>query len=164
MREQFKRLSLSSVRFVELDAEKALPFVGGFDRILVDAPCSGTGTLARHPEIRWRLRPEQLQEFHELQCALLTNALAMLRPGGRLVYSTCSMEPEENEGVVEEVLKNDRSVRRVGVSAAAESLRSRLVDGVEANSLFADDGYFRTSPALRHVDGFFAAVLEKETA
>jgi 16S rRNA (cytosine967-C5)-methyltransferase len=164
MREQFKRLSLSSVRFVELDAEKALPFVGGFARILVDAPCSGTGTLARHPEIRWRLRPEQLQEFHELQCALLTNALAMLKPGGRLVYSTCSMEPEENEGVVEEVLKNDRSVRRVGVSAAAESLRSRLVDGVEVNSLFADDGYFRTSPALRHVDGFFAAVLEKETA
>ena len=163
MREQLKRLNLSRVRLVELDAEKALPFAAGFDRILVDAPCSGSGTLARHPEIRWRLRPEQLLEFHELQCALLTNALRMLRPKGRLVYSTCSMEPEENERVVEEVLKRDKSVRMIGVSAAAESLRGKLVDGVEASSLFGADGYFRTSPAVRHVDGFFAAVLEKET-
>ena len=164
MREQFKRLNLSSVRLVELDAEKTLPFTTEFDRILVDAPCSGTGTLARHPEIRWRLRLEQLQEFHALQCALLTNALAMLRPGGRLVYSTCSMEPEENEGVVEEVLKAAKGVRKVEISAAAEPLRGMLVEGIEATSLFGRDGYFRTSPAVQHVDGFFAAVLEKENA
>jgi 16S rRNA (cytosine967-C5)-methyltransferase len=162
MREQFKRLNLSRVRLVELDAEQALPFAAGFDRILVDAPCSGTGTLARHPEIRWRLRAEQLQEFHALQCALLTNAVALLKPGGLLVYSTCSMEPEENERVVEEVLRKSAGVRAVAVSVAAESLRDSLVHGVEATSLFDDDGYFRTSPAVRHVDGFFAAVLEKE--
>jgi 16S rRNA (cytosine967-C5)-methyltransferase len=164
MREQFKRLNLSRVGLVELDAEKALPFAAGFDRILVDAPCSGTGTLARHPEIRWRLQPEQLQEFHALQRVLLTNALAMLKPGGRLLYSTCSMEPEENEQVVEEVLKNDKSVWTVGVSAPAESLRGKLVDGVEVTSLFGEDSYFRTSPATRRVDGFFAAIIEKAKA
>src|SRR6185437_13180623 len=81
-----------------------LPFAEKFNRILVDAPCSGTGTLARHPEIRWRLRREQLAEFHRLQVAILSSALAALAPDGELVYSTCSVEPEENELVVREVL------------------------------------------------------------
>jgi 16S rRNA (cytosine967-C5)-methyltransferase len=164
MREQFKRLNLPHVRLVEVDAEKALPFATGFDRILVDAPCSGTGTLARHPEIRWRLKPEQLAEFHKLQASLLTNAVEMLKPGGRLVYSACSMEPEENEKVVEEVLETNDGVRLVVGSAAAESLRDRLVDGVDASSLFGGDGYFRTSPEVQHADGFFAAILEKAKA
>jgi 16S rRNA (cytosine967-C5)-methyltransferase len=164
MREQFKRLNLPHVRLVEVDAEKTLPFATGFDRILVDAPCSGTGTLARHPEIRWRLKPEQLAEFHKLQASLLTNAVEMLKPGGRLVYSACSMEPEENEKVVEEVLETNDGVRLVVGSAAAESLRDRLVDGVDASSLFGGDGYFRTSPEVQHADGFFAAILEKAKA
>ncbi len=81
------------------------PSVLSFDRILVDAPCSGTGTLARHPEIRWRLRAEQLSEFHSLQTRLLKSAIERLGSGGRVVYSTCSLEPEENELVVEEVLR-----------------------------------------------------------
>ncbi|HKN60256.1 MAG TPA: 16S rRNA (cytosine(967)-C(5))-methyltransferase RsmB, partial [Candidatus Acidoferrales bacterium] len=102
MRAQFERLHLCAtapVQLVELDAQKPLPFLAKFDRILVDAPCSGTGTLARHPEIRWRLKPEQLAELHGLQVAILTSALATLAPGGRVVYSTCSLEPEENEDV-----------------------------------------------------------------
>jgi 16S rRNA (cytosine967-C5)-methyltransferase len=103
MRAQFERLHLDKIHIVELDAEKPLPFTHKFDRILVDAPCSGTGTLARHPEIRWRLQPGQLAEFHRLQVAILTSALDALAPGGRLVYSTCSLEPEENELVVAEV-------------------------------------------------------------
>ena len=81
---------------MQLDAMQPLPFAVKFHRILVDAPCSGTGTLARHPEIRWRLKPEQLAEFHRLQVAILTSALDALAPGGRLVYATCSLEPEEN--------------------------------------------------------------------
>ena len=104
MRAQFERLHLSPVHLLELDATQPLPFPARFDRILVDAPCSGTGTLARHPEIRWRLQPEQLAEFHRLQVAILSSALDALAPGGRLVYSTCSLEPEENESVIAEVL------------------------------------------------------------
>jgi 16S rRNA (cytosine967-C5)-methyltransferase len=164
MREQFKRLGLKHARLVEVDAEKTLPFAARFDRVLVDAPCSGTGTLARHPEIRWRLKAERLAEFHKLQVSLLTNAIEMLKPGGRLVYSTCSMEPEENERVVSEVLKNAAGVRLVGERAVAESLAGRMVDGLEASSLFGSDGYFRTSPGVRHADGFFAAIMEKAGA
>jgi len=85
---------------VVLDGTAPLPFSRKFDRILVDAPCSGTGTLARNPEIKWRLRPEDLQAFQTRQARLLSNALAALAPGGRLVYSTCSLEDEENEEVI----------------------------------------------------------------
>jgi 16S rRNA (cytosine967-C5)-methyltransferase len=164
MREQFKRLNLSHVRLVEVDAEETLPFAARFDRVLVDAPCSGTGTLARHPEIRWRLKAERLDEFHKLQVSLLTNAVAILKPGARLVYSTCSMEPEENEKVVEEVLKNTAGVRLVPGPAAVESLGGRIVEGLGASSLFGSDGYFRTSPEVQRADGFFAAILEKAKA
>jgi len=160
MRAQFKRLGLGSALLVELDAAQAMPFREKFNRILVDAPCSGTGTLARHPEIRWRLRPEQLAEFHDLQARLLRTALANLAPGGRLVYSTCSMEPEENEDVVSEVLRDSPSARRVPPSDISRTLAPHLAAGIRSEELFAPDGYFRTSPSAHHTDGFFAAVLE----
>ena len=86
-------------KLVVLDATQPLPFARGFDRILLDAPCSGTGTLARNPEIKWRLTPADLEDLPHRQSALLANALAALAPGGLLVYSTCSLEPEENEAV-----------------------------------------------------------------
>jgi 16S rRNA (cytosine967-C5)-methyltransferase len=85
---------------VVLDATAPLPFVRRFDRILLDAPCSGTGTLARNPEIKWRLEPHDLEALGRRQAALLANAISALAPGGRLVYSTCSLEREENEEVV----------------------------------------------------------------
>ena len=88
---------------VVLDGARPLPFRSRFDRILVDAPCSGTGTLGRNPEIKWRLQPGDFAAFHRRQVALLTNALERLAPGGRLVYSTCSLEREENEDVIAEV-------------------------------------------------------------
>jgi 16S rRNA (cytosine967-C5)-methyltransferase len=86
---------------VLLDATQPLPFAPVFDRVLVDAPCSGTGTLARNPEIKWRLQPEDLDRFAALQTRILANARAVVRPGGRLVYATCSLEHEENEGVAQ---------------------------------------------------------------
>lgn len=86
---------------VVLDAASSLPFSARFDRILIDAPCSGTGTLGRNPEIKWRIGPADLERFPPLQRAILRNGLERLKPGGRLVYSTCSLEREENEGVVE---------------------------------------------------------------
>ena len=93
---------------VVLDAATALPFHAKFDRILVDAPCSGTGTLARNPEIKWRLRPNDLARFADLQRKMLEQALPHLKPGGRLVYSTCSLEREENEDVVAIIVKGLR--------------------------------------------------------
>ena len=87
------------IPLVALDATQPLPFSRQFDRILVDAPCSGTGTLMRNPEIKWKLRPEDLTDLQGRQVAILRNALAALAPGGRLVYSTCSLEGEENEAV-----------------------------------------------------------------
>jgi 16S rRNA (cytosine967-C5)-methyltransferase len=84
---------------VVLDATHPLPFALCFDRILVDAPCSGTGTLARNPEIKWKLTPADLDDLASRQRGILRNAWEFLAPGGRLVYSTCSLEPEENEQV-----------------------------------------------------------------
>jgi len=86
---------------VVLDATGPLPFGRRFDRILVDAPCSGTGTLGRNPEIKWRLKPADLEDFAARQRQILARALEHLAPGGRLVYSTCSLESEENENIVD---------------------------------------------------------------
>ncbi len=88
---------------VVLDGTAPLPFARRFDRILVDAPCSGTGTLGRNPEIKWRLKPEDLSDLHRRQGALVSNARQALAPGGLLVYSTCSLEPEENEEVMAKI-------------------------------------------------------------
>jgi 16S rRNA (cytosine967-C5)-methyltransferase len=89
-----------------LDGTRPLPFARPFDRILVDAPCSGTGTLGRNPEIKWRLTPQDLDDLHGRQAALLSHARAALAPDGLLVYSTCSLEAEENEAVLSAVPSN----------------------------------------------------------
>ncbi len=161
MQAQFKRLRLDGVQLIELDAAQTLPFRVEFERILVDAPCSGTGTLARHPEIRWRLRPEQLAASHEQQSKMLRVALAHLARGGRLVYSTCSIEPEENEDVIAEVLADTPSIRRVPAGDVARTLEAYLSASVESSALLTEGGYFRTSPSVHRTDGFFAALLEK---
>ena len=126
-----------AANLVVLDGTEPLPFRGNFDRILVDAPCSGTGTLGRNPEIKWRIQPYDLARHHARQVMLLRNAISNLSPGGRLVYSTCSLEYEENEQVVEEVLEFAPEQIRL-------DLMVRRVPGVDAG------------------DGFFAAVLTSE--
>jgi 16S rRNA (cytosine967-C5)-methyltransferase len=94
---------LEGVKSVILDAAEQLPFrPETFDRVLVDAPCSGTGTLRRNPEIRWRLTSADIPVLAEQQKRILSRALDMIKPGGRLVYSTCSVEREENEEVIAE--------------------------------------------------------------
>ncbi|HTP43749.1 MAG TPA: 16S rRNA (cytosine(967)-C(5))-methyltransferase RsmB [Candidatus Acidoferrum sp.] len=161
MRNQFERLALMGAQIVELDASRELPFGRQFDRILVDAPCSGTGTLARHPEIRWRLRPEQLSELRALQIAMLSSAIEQLAPKGRLVYSTCSLEPEENEQVIAAVMDSASSVRRVARAEAVRTIAPHLAPKVDADTLIDSESQFHTSPAENHTDGFFAAILEK---
>lgn len=149
-----KILADVSLHVVRLDATRALPFSGAFERILVDAPCSGTGTLARNPEIKWRLRHEDLGRLSEIQVRILRNALAALAPGGRLVYATCALEPEENEQVVERALREFPSCRQLGREDLAKEF-PRLAD------LFDSRGYLRTRPDRDGMDGFFAAVVER---
>lgn len=164
MQEQFKRMKLNRVNIVELDATRALPFGKTFGKILVDAPCTGTGTLARHPEIRWRLAPENLTELHALQVSILVAATERLAPGGRLVYSTCSLEEEENEGVAEEALERALSLGRVRREEVMRELQPHLVSGIASESLIDARAQFRTMPGQQSCDGFFAAVLERDAA
>jgi len=139
----------------------ALPLAGGFDRILADVPCSGTGTLARNPEIKWRLAPADLAELHCRQTAILSSALGYLAPGGRLMFATCSLEDEENAQVVEEALAGTRGFR-------LRDCREELLRLQEAGELAGQDvdslvegAYLRTIPGVHPCDGFFAAMVER---
>jgi 16S rRNA (cytosine967-C5)-methyltransferase len=137
-----------------------------FDLVLADVPCSGTGTLGRNPEIRHRLRLEDLPRQTERQRAILTAALRVCRPGGRVVYSTCSLEPEENEQVVAAVLKEVRTARQISLGDSIDLLESEsvLVPDVAARlqlSLTAE-GALRLLPGGFATDGFFIALMEKQ--
>jgi 16S rRNA (cytosine967-C5)-methyltransferase len=149
-----------NVRVLVADARE-LPVTGGFDRVLVDVPCSGTGTLARNPEIKWRLNPEDLCDLQTRQAAILGSAMQHVLLGGRLVYSTCSLEREENEDVVKNVLSVDKSFRLVDCRERLEELKT------EGELLWQDldslthGSYLRTIPGVHPCDGFFAAILER---
>ncbi len=136
-----------SLRWVVADGTRPLPLSTRFDKILVDAVCSGTGTLRRNPEIRWRLRADDPARLAGLQLRLLDNAADLLKPGGTLVYATCSLEPEENEQVVERFLSSCPGFR----------LRSPCDEGLKPYC--RRDGLFRLSPLQTRSDGFFAAVM-----
>ena len=132
---------------------RPLPLSVRFDKILVDAVCSGTGTLRRNPEIRWRLRAEDLTRLAGLQLKLLDNAADLLKPGGTLVYATCSLEPEENEQVVERFLASHRGFRlRL---PCEEGLKPYL--GLRPH---CEDGFLCLPPLVTQSDGVFAAVME----
>jgi 16S rRNA (cytosine967-C5)-methyltransferase len=139
-----------------------------FDLALADVPCSGTGTLGRNPEIRHRLRPEELTRQSERQKAILAAALRAVRPGGRVVYSTCSLEPEENEQVVAAVLAATTNARQVSLRVHLGELLAEGVltdSGAERlqNSL-TPEGALRLLPGVFHADGFFIAMIERTAA
>jgi 16S rRNA (cytosine967-C5)-methyltransferase len=165
MRKNLQRLESSdvttNVSLIALDGEQPLLFSAQFDRVLLDAPCSGTGTLARNPEIRWRLQPQDLPAFASRQRNLLLNALKYVKLGGRLVYSTCSLEPEENEAVVTLALKNVRGFRRVRAGRLREQLQPFFAAEVDAATLIDADGAFRALPHVHHTDGFFAVAFDR---
>jgi 16S rRNA (cytosine967-C5)-methyltransferase len=158
MKGRFKRAGVSNVECLVLDAAQPLPFQNKFDRILVDAPCTGTGTLSRHPEIRWRIHAEDLPDLHARQVRLLSNALSCLAPGGRLVYSTCSLEPEENEDVVTEALVH--LGRTFQLVTPRDALEKHISSATLLGSVISPDGFFRTFPPQHGTDGFFAAIIE----
>ena len=155
-----KRVRAANVQVILADALK-LPTSGQFDRVLADVPCSGTGTLARNPEIKWRLRPDDLADLHQRQVAILRAALRQLAPGGRAVYSTCSLEREENEAVVEEVLRDEPEYELSDGRDKLERLRAggELVLG-NIDSLLRGK-FLRTVPGVQPCDGFFAAVIRR---
>jgi 16S rRNA (cytosine967-C5)-methyltransferase len=153
-----------NVEVVTADA-LALPYGSEFDCVLADVPCSGTGTLARNPEIKWKLKPEDLHDLQARQIAILRAAMRHVAPGGRLVYSTCSLEPEENEQVVRAALQGpprDSSDFKL-IPAKTELLR--LQQSGELSWKNIDDlvsgNFLRTIPGVHPCDGFFAAILEK---
>ena len=154
-----------NIHFRVLDATQ-LPFQNQFDLVLCDAPCSGTGTLARNPEIKHRLTPEDFQRHHDRQLRLLCSAMRALREGGRLIYSTCSLEPEENESVVAEALDHEKGFRLQPWREQIKTLESEgTLNPGAADQLFpnnAPDHYLRTFPGLYPGDGFFAACLIRE--
>jgi 16S rRNA (cytosine967-C5)-methyltransferase len=148
------------LRVVAADARN-LPFVSQFDRVLADVPCSGTGTLTRNPEIKWRLVPEDLSDLQARQMAILRSAMARVAAGGRLVYATCSLEKEENEDVIDSALAGDASFRVIDCRPQLEQFQH------EGELLWPDIAsltrgpYLRTLPGVHPSDGFFAAILEK---
>jgi 16S rRNA (cytosine967-C5)-methyltransferase len=150
----------TNVSVVAADAGQ-LPFAGKFDRVLADVPCSGTGTLARNPEIKWRLKPEDLDDLHRRQLAILRGALNSVAAGGRVIYSTCSLEIEENENVVDQALAENNSFRLIDCRGELDRLKAEgeLISG-DAASLTRGP-YLRTLPGIHPCDGFFAAIIEK---
>jgi len=155
-----KLVSAANVQVLAADA-RALPLTELFDRVLVDVPCSGTGTLARNPEIKWRLKAEDLVDLSTRQLSILRSAMQRVAPRGRLVYATCSLEPEENQAVVESALASDSSFRLLNCLAHLEQLRARGVLVWEDLGSLTSGPYLRTIPGVHPCDGFFAAILEK---
>jgi 16S rRNA (cytosine967-C5)-methyltransferase len=142
----------------------ALDFNSEFDVVLADVPCSGTGTLSRNPEIRHRLQAEDLPRQAERQRAILICALRAVRPGGHVVYSTCSLEPEENEQVIASALAGVEGVRRASFFVRLDQMKKDGIlteDGAEQfRSCITPEGNFRLLPGACGTDGFFIAMLE----
>jgi 16S rRNA (cytosine967-C5)-methyltransferase len=158
--ENCRRLGITAVRALEVDAARPLPFPAGmvFDRILVDAPCTGLGILHRNPEARWRRKPEDVIRLSRVQGTLLDNVSSWLKPGGALVYSTCTITPEENDGVINAFLQKRPEFRLEDLRDFTPAPIHPLVD---------PKGFFRTYPdgvtaETNRMDGFFAARLAKK--
>jgi 16S rRNA (cytosine967-C5)-methyltransferase len=149
LRETCERVGAENVNIIAYDAEKSLPFAAeGFGVVLVDAPCSGSGTIRHNPEIRYFLRREDFTELSAKQLRILENASKVVKTGGRLIYSTCSLEREENEAVCERFLAKQTDFEKV-----SPALPGRFL---------TEEGFARTFPQKDKTDGFFIAVFEKK--
>lgn len=150
LKENCANQGADNVRIVQYDAEFALPFADeSFDVVLVDAPCSGTGTIRHNPEIRYALAPGDFDELSRKQRRIMANASKLVKKGGSLIYSTCSLEIEENEAVAEDVLSGNGDFEKVRPSVPERFLRN--------------DRYARTMPHRDEVDGFFIAAFNRKS-
>ena len=149
------RSGLSNIHPVVIASEndpRVKRLAGKIDRVLVDAPCSGLGTLRRNPDLKWRQSPEALAELTVKQAAILASAARLVKPGGRLVYATCSLLPEENEAIVAAFLAANEAF----VPVSAEEVLAK--QGIT----IACGEQLHLTPAGHDTDGFFAAVLERK--
>lgn len=154
-----RRAGLSNHRWEAVSPEGPLPpsvarLAGKADRVLVDAPCSGVGSLRRHPEARWRMGPDFVDRLPELQLAIALRVLPLVKPGGRLIYATCTVFEAENEAVVRRLLEADPELERV--------LVKEILGKARASDLATPDGYaLAPLPHLHGMDGFYATVLRR---
>ncbi len=149
LRENCLKQNINLVKFVNYDAEKSLPFADeSFDTILIDAPCSGTGTIRHNPEIRYFLEEKDFTELSSKQLRILENASKLVKSGGKLIYSTCSLEPEENEKVIEMFLKSNLDFEKIAPQVPVKFL--------------TPDGFARTFPPADNMDGFFISALRRK--
>jgi len=152
LRDTLRVSGARSVEVVQVPTNGPLPFGAQFDLVLVDAPCSGLGTVRRDPDIRWRRREEDLRAMARDQVALLMRAADVVRPGGRLVYATCSSEPEENDDVVAAFIAARPDFRPGDLGVSASPVIAPFVD---------QQGFFRTTPPAHGLEAFFAARLTR---
>ncbi len=158
IRENAARLGVDIIEPVLIDAAELDRTYGGqADYVLVDAPCSGLGVLRRRPEIKWRQDPARFEELHNLQVKLLAGAAGCLKPGGVMVYSTCTITREENLEVVEEFLRQHQTFELAGL---AGNLPAALAEMTGAAAM--DRGYLQLLPHVHGTDGFFLARLRRK--
>jgi 16S rRNA (cytosine967-C5)-methyltransferase len=152
LRKDSARLGITIIETQNLDLSAGLPetFTEKFDYVLVDAPCSGLGTLRRNPEIKWRTTEKDLRNFTAAQKVILQNVSAAVKKGGCLIYCTCSLLPEENENIVDEFLILNRNF---SLCRPPASINKQLVDS---------RGFFHTYPYKQNMDGFFGAILKRQ--
>ena len=158
LKPRLARSGLSNVHPVRIESEhdiKIKRLAGKLDRVLVDAPCSGLGTLRRNPDLKWRQTPESVAELNAKQASILAAAAGPVKQGGRLVYATCSLLEAENEAIVAAFLAAHPDFVLL---SAADILRKQ---GVEIDALEAGDDRLRLLPHRHGTDGFFAAVLQR---
>ncbi|TLM98709.1 methyltransferase domain-containing protein, partial [bacterium] len=157
VRENMGRLGITIIEPVLLDATRLHEeYSGQADYILVDAPCSGLGVLRRRPEIRWRKKPEQIMELRDLQLAIMASAIRCLKPGGAMVYSTCTITEEENTGVIKEILRRQPELKLDSLAGCLPANLSCL-SGMD----IMKDGYVQFMPHRHGTDGFFISRFRK---
>jgi 16S rRNA (cytosine967-C5)-methyltransferase len=155
LRETVRASGTRSVRVVQADLQAGLPFNAAFDLVLVDAPCSGLGIVRRDPDIRWRRTESELASLASAQLTMIRHAAKTVRAGGRLVYSTCSSEPEENEAVVGEFLKDNVKFRAVDLAAEKPAHFQAIAPVLD------EAGFLRTAPDKHGLEAFFGAVMRR---
>jgi len=158
------RSGLSNVHPVWIDSEndsKIKRLAGKIDRVLVDAPCSGMGTLRRNPDLKWRQTPNGVLELNQKQMSILGSAARLLKPGGRLVYATCSLLPQENQGIAENFLAKHPEFE---VLPAAEALKSLFPNDKLPLGCITDNPWWQLWPHIHGTDGFFGAIFQKKAA
>jgi 16S rRNA (cytosine967-C5)-methyltransferase len=155
LRRRARRAGLSNVAAREVKGTQLPPEakLGAWDRVLVDAPCSGLGTLRRNPEARWRLTPKAVDAFPSLQLSLMVTYAPLVAPGGRLIYATCTVLPEENERVVERFLAERPDFTLMPL---------KEIWGKERTGRLGDETFLKLYPHRHDTDGFFAAVLRRK--